>query len=507
MKNLSFTSLIQNEGFMKKLILPLLLLIFFTGACSKDDDVAEPQENTENIDPAEIEVERFIYRAMDDWYLYEAEVPELGEGYFSSLEKRNEYLASFDTPQALFDDLQASHDRFSFMWNDYEELEKLLYSGIEKSTGMVYGLGRINGTDDVFGIVYYVLPGTSAEERGVLRGDAFKEINGQKLTVSNYRSLLGMDSYTLTIADIEGGKITNTDRKVELVNQELAENPVYMTSVFEIEGQKIGYLLYNGFTMDFDPKLNEAFGNLKAEAIDHLILDLRYNSGGSVGTAIDLASMITGQFNGELLAQTMLNEKWQKIYEKEAPEALEYRFNSTIHTGEAINSLNLDQVYVIATKKSASASELLINGLNAYIDVVHVGENTAGKFQGSRTLYDSNNMFFSKKDVNPNHKYAVQPLITKFANAHGVTDFVNGLQPDIEASENINDYGPLGDPSEILVNTAVNHILGYKQAQDSKMKTYQDDFTIFGGSDMFKPTYQRMYINEFPVVENDLLLQ
>lgn len=483
---------------MKRLFLPLMLTLFLTAACSQDDDAVNKE--TEKIDPAQIEVERYIFRAMDDWYLYEAEVPELGDDFFASTEKKYEYLAKSNTPQTLFEDLQASHDNFSFMWDDYEELEKLLYSGIEKSTGMVYGLGRINSTDDVFGIVYYVLPGTSAEQEGVLRGDAFIEIDGQKLTVNNYRELLSLDSFTLTIAEIAGETINNTDRSANLVNQELTENPVYMTSVFEIEGQKIGYLLYNGFTLDFDPQLNEAFGELKSQGIDHLILDLRYNGGGSVGTAIDLAAMITGQFKEQLFAQVMLNEKWQSIYEAEAPQHLQYKFDTEIHTGESINSLGLNKVYVIATKRSASASELVINGLNAYIDVVHVGEYTAGKFQGSRTLYDSNDAFFSKENVNPNHKYAIQPLITKFANANGVTDFADGLQPDISASEDISNYGPLGDPSETLIKAAINDIFGNSQEQASDFtKNAQQKFKIFGGSDMFKPTYQRMYINDIPL--------
>ncbi len=480
---------------MKKLLFPLMLLAISTVSCSKNDDIEQ------KIDPADIEVESFIYRAMDDWYLYEAEVPELANGHFSSTDSKNEYLASFDAPETLFEDLQASHDKFSFMWDDYEELEKLLYSGIEKSTGMVYGLGKISGTDNVFGIVYYVLPQSSAEQEGVVRGDAFMEINGQQLNVNNYRELLSLDSFTLTIAEIANGTIDNTERKVNLINQELAENPVFQTSVIEMEGQKIGYLMYNGFTLDFAPELNDAFAQLKAAGIQHLILDLRYNGGGSGDTTVDLASMITGQFDGKLFAQIMMNQKWQNIFESQAPEYLQYIFDSEINqTEETINSLGLDKVHIIATKSSASASELLINGLSAYINVVHVGEYTAGKFQGSRTLYDSNDEFFSKENVNPNHNYAIQPLITKAANANGVTDFYDGLQPDIAVSEDISNYGPLGDPSETLLKAAINDILGKPQDQASDFtKNAQQNFRIFGGSDMFQPTYQRMYFDKIPL--------
>lgn len=479
---------------MKKLFVPLLLIAFLAASCSKED---EPVDRSEEKN---IEVESFIFRAMEDWYLYEAEIPQFESGYFSDYEAKKNYLASFETPESLFEALQASHDRFSFMWDDYEELEKLLYSGIDKSTGMIYGLGRIGDSDNVFGIVYYVLPGTSAEQEGVLRGDAFQEINGTKLTVDNYKSLLGEDSFTLTIAEINNNTITNTDRTANLVQSEIAENPVYMTSIIEQDGQRIGYLLYNGFTMDFDPQLNDAFAYFKSEGINHLIVDLRYNSGGSIETAVDLAAMITGQYEEKVFAQTMLNEKWQQIYETQAPEQLKYRFNAKISNDESINSLMLNKVYVIATKKSASASELLINGLRPYVTVVQVGESTAGKFQGSRTLYDSTDEFFQKKNVNPNHTYALQPLITKVANSQGTTDYRDGLAPDISASENINDYGPLGDPSEVLLQAAINDILGLPQQEVSaEAKAAESKFKVFGGSDMGHPTYQRMYLQSRPI--------
>ena len=68
------------------------------------------------------------------------------------------------------------------------------------------------------------------------------------------------------------------------------------------------------------------------------------------------------------------------------------------------SSLNLNRVYIIATQSSASASELVINCLDPYIDVIHIGTNTYGKYQASVTLYDAED--FSLEDANPNHTYA-----------------------------------------------------------------------------------------------------
>ena len=143
----------------------------------------------------------------------------------------------------------------------------------------------------------------------------------------------------------------------------------------------------------------------------------------------------------------------------------------------------------------------MINGLDAYIDVIHVGTNTRGKFQASTTLYDSPNFWKYDKNgdwhVNPDHKYALQPLIIKYANAKGVSDFVNGLTPDIEIEEELADYGVLGDPSETLFHAAINDILGKPQdemATTAKRASGMEMRTI-GESDMLKPTYQRMYVD------------
>ncbi|MEZ4782228.1 MAG: S41 family peptidase, partial [Flavobacteriaceae bacterium] len=115
-----------------------------------------------------------------------------------------------------------------------------------------------------------------------------------------------------------------------------------------------------------------------------------------------------------------------------------------------------DKVYVLTTGDSASASEMLVNALNPYINVVQIGTTTEGKFQGSVTLYDSED--FGREGANPNHTYAMQPLVVKYANASGFTDFVSGLTPDIVLSENPQNYGVLGDENEPLLARALLEI-------------------------------------------------
>lgn len=493
---------------MKKFFAPLLMLSMLTLSCS-EDDVIEEEVEVEVEEPEQrrnLEVEEFIFGAMDEIYLYEADVPQLRDSYFSTEDKKLDYLESFSDPVDLYYDLVADHDEFSFMTEDYVALNKLLQEGVSGTNGMNYGLSLFSGSENVFGYVRYVMPNSPAEAAGVKRGDFFTEIDGTKMNLNNYQQLLGQASYSLRIDEFianpdGGGSISPTDQVVDLTKVEMAENPILTHKIIETEGQRIGYIMYNGFTPTFDGELNAIFGEFKNQNITDLILDFRYNGGGNVETAIDIASMITGQFNNQVLLKYQWNQKYQNYYEKNDPESLKIRFNDNVRGGAAMNSLNLSEVHVITTRSSASASELVIHALKPYIEVVQIGGTTRGKFQASGTLYDSPNLSYRNADgvvhVNKNHNYALQPLMVKYANKNGESDFVDGLFPDVEASEDIAAYGVLGDPSEPMLKAAINAVLGKAQEPATAMqRRMETDMKFIGESDMFKPNYQRMYIDE-----------
>ncbi len=101
----------------------------------------------------------------------------------------------------------------------------------------------------------------------------------------NYADLLfgDNDTYTLDMADISGSDLTPNGKEVTLTKEaDLVEHPVYIAKSFNISGHQIGYLMYNQFTNEYDNELNDAFGQLKSEGVTDLVLDLRYNPGGSV---------------------------------------------------------------------------------------------------------------------------------------------------------------------------------------------------------------------------------
>ena len=361
--------------------------------------------------------------------------------------------------------------RHSFITDDYIALENS-FSGISQTTGVDYRLYRFSNSNDIFGIVRYIIPGSNAEGTAIKRGDLFTEINGETLTVSNYASLLASPSVTFSLAEINDNTVTNTGEEVTIANSEITENPVLIQDVLEVEGLKIGYLMYNSFVADFDIQLNDAFAYFAAENIDELILDLRYNGGGRVSSATAMASMITGSYTGEIFAKKQWNEDYQNYFLANEPDELFNYFVDKIQGGTDINKLNLSSLYVIGTSSTASASELVINGLKPYIDVYLIGNTTTGKSQASVTLYDSPN--FGRTNANPDHKYAIQPLVYESVNANDIVVPYDGIEPDVEIEESLSNYGVLGDPSEPMLAAAINAITG--KTSKIQTRTIQKEF-------------------------------
>ncbi|MFD0931019.1 S41 family peptidase [Psychroflexus salinarum] len=458
----------------------LSLLLLYSCQDDRDDNISNINElaNQENI-------KDFIWKAMNLFYVYKSDSPDLANDRFdnNNITDYRNFLNKIDSPVDFFFSLLADQDRFSFIVSDFVTLEQSL-DGISRSNGMAFGLIQYEGTNTVFGYIRYVVPGSPADVAGLERGVIFNRIDGNLFTPqTNFNLLLSPDSYTIGLADLQDRVLTSRDEEVSLSKIQLTENPIHEHKVLDVDGLKVGYLMYNNFRTPFNAELNTVFSNFASEGITDLVLDLRYNSGGSIETAKDLSSMITGQFNGQIFAKQIFNENFEE-------ENL--IFDNEISTGETINSLNLSRVYVLTTESSASASELLINALNPYINVVQIGSTTEGKFEGSATLYDSPD--YSRRDVNLNHTYAIQPLILKTANKDGFTDFFDGLPPDINQSENFENLGTLGNVQEVLLNRALQEISpGF--APSSWQEKNRIPVEIIGENQMFEPSYQRMYID------------
>ena len=464
---------------MKKIVFYLLLgfVVFLPLGCEDNDD---------NLIPSSLQSKDFVWKGMNLYYLWQEQIDDLADDRFATQNELNTFLKEFTSPSTLFTSLlyeRATVDKYSVIYSDYSVLEGVL-TGNTKNNGVDFAIRRKPGsTTEVYGWVRYIIPGSDAASKDIQRGDLFYAINGTSLNIDNYLDLISTDSYTLNLADYNGGAITPNGQSVALTKTVLAENPILVNSVLTEGDKKIGYLMYNGFFSAYDNQLNTVFGNFSAQGVTDLVLDLRYNSGGAVTSATKLASMITGQFDGQLFAREQWNSKAQAYFLANNPTRLENKFVS------GLNGLNLTKVYVLTSKSSASASELVINCLKPYIQVVQIGDVTAGKNVGSITLYDSPT--FAKTDVNKSHKYAMQPIVLKIVNKNGVGDYTAGITPDHELFEDMEMLGVLGDGDEKLLNKAITLITGSGRMTNQPTEVKQRDLT---DSKALQPLRSEMYV-------------
>lgn len=469
-------------------ITAFLLIVFTFQSCQDQDDVIPASTN--------LDIQNFIWKGMNLYYLWQADVPNLADDRFANQEQLNSFLLGYPNPKNLFDALKVNQsiDRFSWIVSDYLELEGQL-QGTTNNNGVEFGLVyKPRSTTDIFGYVRYIIPNSDATTKDIHRGDVFYGVNGTQLTVDNYQALLfsSNNDYTLNFADYNGSTITPNGKSVTLTKTVLDENPIFINKVIVSGSHKIGYLMYNGFYSNYDTQLNDAFGTLKSQGITDLVLDLRYNGGGSIQTATRLASMITGQFTGQVFAKEQWNAKIQAYFDANNPESLKNLFVDKIET-TAINSLGMTKIYILTSKSTASASELVINGLKPYIDVVQIGDVTVGKNVGSVTLYDSPTL--GKKNRNPNHRYAMQPIVFKISNSANFGDYQSGLVPTYLLKETLNSLDILGSPTEPLLNFAIGKITGTTK---TKQSTQGIQFDYFKDSKSINGIQNQMYLDKAP---------
>ena len=446
------------------------------------------------------EINDFVWKGMNASYLYKQEISDLDNNRFNDSEEYASYLNSYNSPENLFESLiyeRDNIDKFSLIVDNYIELEQYL-SGVSLSNGLNFGLVYLpNSTNEIFGYVRYVNNGSEADLANINRGDIFRSIDDIPLSIDNYSDLLSQEVYTVNFAnyfnnnteDVSDDIIELNDINIELQKVPLIKNPVHHYSTLNYSGGKIGYLMYNQFVSNYDDYLKTIFSEFKSNSVDELILDLRYNPGGSINSAIVLASLITGQFENEIFNTEQWNNDIQNYWLNNNPEYLINRFMSFQ------SSLNLSRVFILTTRSSASASELIINCLKPYINVIQIGTTTYGKYQASVTLYDSEN--FSNQNVNRSHNYALQPLVLKTLNANGVTDYYNGISPDYEYEERAFDMGQVGNINEPMLNFTFG-IIDSRISLDIKPEL----FAYIDDNFKFDFLEREMYIDNKEIVKN-----
>jgi len=482
---------------MKKIIYSLPLYILFSfifTSCTKNDNIETPQN---------IEIQDFVWKGMNSWYNWQSDVSNLSDAKDDNLDAYFSYLNNYNSPESLFESLlynPGNTDRFSWFIDDYV-VQNQAFQGISVSFGFrLQAVSIIN--DNIIFYVRYVAPNSPASNAGIKRGDIINALNGVVLNGSNYNTVvanLSNETVTLSFISESGGVLTPIEDKTITAIQ-LAEDPVHFKTVFnDIDGKKVGYLVYNSFRSSYNDELNAAFSYFQNEGVDELILDLRLNGGGSVLTSAYLASMIYSSADDDVFAELRFNNKHLN-------ENGYYYFDNTLDvydingnkTGEeTINRLtSINQLYVLTSGSTASASEMVINGLKSFIPVKVVGSTTYGKNVGSITLYDSPSSEYTNiSSANPNHLNAMQPIVFQIYNKTGQSDYTLGFEPDIEVLEYQfwNTILPFGDENEVVLKAALDNIRGLSGKSEGTLK-YKST-KVFDMTELESKFEKEMYID------------
>ena len=490
---------------MKKIIFNFYFLIFLI--CDKKYDELSISKKRAIENDTNYEVKDFIWKKMNAYYLWQANIENLADDRFEySIDNTNAtsanyvyFLKQFLSPKDLFKSLLYKNndiygDRFSFITDDYKSLENS-FQGVSDSTGLNLNLKLIRTNNRVVGIVNYVTPNSDAERKGVKRGDIFMKIDNVFLTPFNYQNLiysknqeLTFSFYRMTSSGLEFSK------NITIKQQEIHQNPIFIHKIIQRQGKKIGYLMYNSFITNYDDELNQVFLEFKNAGIDELILDLRYNSGGYVTSATRLASMISGVSSKNVFIQQQVNPKLEKLWGNTLLSYFTERTNtSPIHT---LNFARANKkLYVITSNRTASASELIINNLKPYMNIVQIGDKTVGKNLASVTIYDSPSG--NKENINKNHTWAMQPIVIRSANANGFGDYQAGISPDYQLEEDDSNMGVLGELSDPLLAKTIEVITGERlRTNITSRKAIQSvNFDYLDNSESHSPLYNRMFID------------
>ena len=366
----------------------------------------EPKESTEPIQANEV-VKNAIYSSMKEWYFWNQELPAKVD--FSQSTSNDEFLN-----QITFKPL----DRFSYLTTS----EEFNNSFVGRNAGHGFGFA-FDATEKLF--LTFVFDESPAGKDGWKRGWEITQINGKpiseyKTSTGGYDFKLGTtdpgvtNSFTFKLPD--GTSTTRTNVKAEYQS-----NSVLHQDVFEVGSKKIGYWAYQSFkaTAGLTPtrsaEVQSSMEYFQSKGIQELIIDLRYNGGGSVAVAEQICNyLIQASNTNKLMYTNKLN-------------SLKTSQNSSKNFTK-IGNLNLSRVIFITSRGSASASELIINSLDPYMDLVLIGDNTFGKPVGSfplsrynRTLVDNN--------------VELVPITFATANAEGKAEYFDGFPANFSVGD------------------------------------------------------------------------
>ncbi len=400
---------------------------------------------------------RWVRAYMDEAYLWQDEIPNVD----SADPQFNTVYAPYSLNQYFMALLVTPKDRFSFMYPT-AEWRQLAGAGIQAGYGIEWMIGSPTPPRDIR--IAYIQPGSPAADAGLQRGDQLLSADGASADASDtdpadatrqramFPSTAG-ESHLLNFTRSGVGTVS-----APLTAANVTMTPVPLASVITAaDGAQVGYLVFHDHVAPAEAQLIEAINTLRAANVTELVLDIRYNGGGYLYIASQLAYMIAGpgRTGGKVFERYNFNAK--RAAETQSASSrlgflstsclLDANYNCTSQA--PLPTLDLPRVHVITRAGTCSASEAIINGLRgADVDVRQIGSTTCGKPYG-----------FTARD---NCGISYFPIEFQGVNDKGFGDYANGFTPAGSGPTGVpgcvvaDDLSkPLGDPTEGMLAAAL----------------------------------------------------
>lgn len=354
---------------------------------------------------------QFVLDAMLDWYLWNSDLPT------------NVDIDDYATPS----DLLAFLTTFSPDDGSGNPIDRFSFIGSAEADQQFFGEGRFEGfgfnsrflaADDLR--LTRVFADSPANAGGLARGQRILELNGRTIAeiqaAEGLNAVFGNATLTFRMRETDGSEFEAT------ISQDIVTiDPVPQFRVIDNDGTPVGYMELATFISTADPEFDTVFSTFRNAGVNDVIVDMRYNGGGLVSTA-----ELLGDYLGGFVAENLVFSE-TRFNADRAPDN-----NSLRRFVRQTNSVSLVRFIVIASGGTASASELVINGLGPHAEVVIVGDDTFGKPVGQVGLTFCENI--------------LRPTAFQTVNADGFGDFFDGLPVDCPAADDLN--VAVGDPAD-----------------------------------------------------------
>lgn len=446
----------QTPKAISLLIVVVALALF--ASCKKEGGIdpvlPQPTDSLQKIN-------RWVLDSMIKYYLWSDDY-----GTFPSL--------SESTPD-FYRRLLNTTDEFSWITNGGS-------IGPEKSTyesfGFQYLLVSIPSysSTSLVGVVSLVAPGSPAANAGLKRGDYFSKVNSQPISDQNKAQIITalQQSSPLKVTMLTNTAGVWAEGVVKTMSSAYyEERPVFVRKVFRYNNIVTGYLFYNQFTETFDRDVLDALDSFRVKNVQELIIDLRYNPGGSVATAAKISAMLLKNINATETFSYYAGNSKLGLNKQSFDKAVLSSGNAYRRSFDQLHSqaLTLNRIFLLTGDHSASAAEMLVNNLKPYITVVQIGEKTRGKDKAGVLIKDLR----QPKQV----YWQLYPMVFRIQNANQQGNYPDGIDPLYPVAEYATlPLRNLGDVNESMLKEALFRIYGTHQVSGESFRLQADEWRM-----------------------------